>query len=65
MAQVFRRMFEESSLKAGREMLRNALCVQAALGSDRDDIVLHGVILSVTQRVEENLKRALWRSLRE
>ena len=46
-------------------MLRNALCVQAALGSDRDDVVLHGVILSVTQRVEENMKRALWRSSRQ
>lgn len=57
--------FGESSLKAGKEMLRNALCVQAALGSDRDDVVLHGVILSVTQWVEENLKRALWRSLCE
>ena len=34
-------------------MLRNALCVQAALGSDRDDVVLHGVILSVTQWVEK------------
>ena len=46
-------------------MLRNALCVQAALGSDRDDVVVHSVILSVTQGVEENLKRALWRSLCE
>ncbi|EGC16608.1 hypothetical protein HMPREF9098_1978 [Kingella denitrificans ATCC 33394] len=46
-------------------MLRNALCVQAASGSDRDDVVLHGVILSVTQWVEENMKRALWRSLCE
>ena len=45
--------FEESSLKAGGEMLRNALCVQAALGSDRDDVVVHGVILSVTQWVEK------------
>ena len=46
-------------------MLRNALCVQAALGSDRDDIVLHGVILSVTQWVEKYVKCALWRSLRQ
>lgn len=46
-------------------MLGNALCVQAALGSDRDDIVLHGVILSVTQRVEENMKCALWSSLQK
>ena len=46
-------------------MLRNALCVQAALGSDRDDVVVHGVILSVTQWVEENMKCALWRGLCE
>ena len=65
MAQVFCGMFEESSLKTGGEMLRNALCVQAASDSDRDDVVLHGVILSVTQWVEENMKRALWRGLCE
>ena len=46
-------------------MLRNALCVQAALGSDRDDVVVHGVILSVTQRVEKHVKCALWRSLQK
>ena len=57
--------FEESSLKAGGEMLRNALCVQAALSLDRDDVVVHGVILSVTQWVEKYVKCALWRSLRQ
>ena len=46
-------------------MLRNALCVQAALDLDIDDVVVHGVILSVTQWVEKNVKRALWRSLCE
>ena len=46
-------------------MLRNALCVQAALGSDRGDVVVHGVILSVTQWVEKYVKCALWRSLQK